>query len=44
MRRSVKKIFIVQGEEDQIIPLSQKIKDELAVETHIPSSGESVEL
>jgi metallo-beta-lactamase family protein len=44
MRQSLKKIFIVQGEEEQMIPLSQKIRDEIAVETHIPSLGESVEL
>jgi metallo-beta-lactamase family protein len=44
MRQSLKKIFIVQGEEEQMIPLSQKIKDEIAVETHIPFLGEIVEL
>jgi metallo-beta-lactamase family protein len=44
MKKNLKKIFIVQGEEEQMIPLSQKIKDELAVDTHIPSLGESVEL
>jgi metallo-beta-lactamase family protein len=42
MRQSVKKIFIVQGEEEQIIPLEQRIKDEFAVEAYVPSSGESV--
>lgn len=40
MRLKLKKVFIVQGEEDQMIPLSQKIRDELAVETVIPSFGD----
>ena len=44
MKKNLKKIFIVQGEEEQMIPLSQKIKDELAVDTYIPSLDESVEL
>ena len=39
-----KKVFVVQGEEDQAIPFAQKIIDELAVETIIPFRGESVEL
>lgn len=41
MRLNLKKVFIVQGEEDQMIPLSQRIRDELAVETIIPSTGET---
>lgn len=40
MRLSLKKVFLVQGEEDQMLPLAQKIKDELAIETVIPSLGE----
>jgi len=44
MRHSLKKIFIVQGEEEEMIPLFHKIKDELAVEPQIPSCGESVML
>jgi len=44
MRLNLKKAFIVQGEESEMLPLSQKIKDELAIETHIPSLGEEVML
>ena len=40
MRLTLKKTFIVQGEEDQMISLAQKIKDELAVETAMPLMGE----
>jgi len=40
MRLSLKKVFLVQGEEDQMIPLAQKIRDELAIEAVIPSMGE----
>ena len=40
MRLGLKKVFLVQGEDDQIIPLAQKIKDELAVETAAPSLNE----
>ena len=39
MRLSVKKVFIVQGEEDQMMSLEIKIQDELAIETEIPSTG-----
>jgi len=44
MRTTLKKVFIVQGEEEQMIPLAQKIRDELAVETIIPSLNEKVVL
>jgi len=40
MKLSLKKVFLVQGEEDQMLPLAQKIRDELAVETIMPSLGE----
>lgn len=40
MRFSAKKIFIVQGEEESMIALSQKIEDELAINAIIPSVGE----
>lgn len=43
-QKSLKKIFVVQGEEEQSIPFAQKIIDELAVETVVPSRGDSVEL
>ncbi len=40
IRLGLKKVFLIQGEEDQMIPLAQKIKDQLAVEVIIPSVGE----
>lgn len=40
MRHHLKKIFIIQGEEDQSIPFSRKIEDEFAIRTSIPSLGE----
>jgi len=43
-RRNLKKVFVVQGEEDQSIPLAQKIIDELAVEAEVPLRGDSFEL
>lgn len=42
MKESVKKLFIVQGEEDQAKALMQKVRDELAVNATIPSPGETV--
>lgn len=44
MRESLKKVFVVQGEEEEAMALAQKIRDDLAVETEIPSSGEEVVL
>lgn len=38
-KQNFKKIFVVQGEEDQSAALTQKIKDELAVEAEIPEIG-----
>jgi metallo-beta-lactamase family protein len=43
-RLTLKKLFLVQGEEDQMEPLAQKIKDELALEAEIPNYGSSVRL
>ncbi|TRZ64202.1 MAG: MBL fold metallo-hydrolase [Spirochaetia bacterium] len=40
MRLSAKKVFIVQGEEEGMSVLAQKIKDELALKAVIPSTGE----
>ena len=39
MRQELKKIFITQGEGGASEALSQKIKDELAVETAVPEKG-----
>jgi metallo-beta-lactamase family protein len=44
MRQELKKIFIIQGEGGASMALSQKIKDELAVNTEIPEKGRSYEL
>ena len=39
-RLTLKKIFLVQGEENQMIPFAQKITDEMAIEVAMPSRGE----
>ncbi len=44
MRYHLKKVFIVQGEVEEALPLAQKIKDELAVSSEIPSLGDEVVL
>ena len=44
MRDTVKKVFLVQGEEDQMIPLQTLIRDRLALDTIIPETGDVVEL
>lgn len=44
MRLELKNIFIVQGEENAMKALSQRIKDELAIDVIIPSYGESFDL
>lgn len=44
MKGSLKKVFVVQGEEDQSAPLAAKIKDELAVDAVVPTHLQSVEL
>jgi metallo-beta-lactamase family protein len=44
MRASLKKVFVVQGEEDQSQALQEKISKELHLVAVIPRRGESVEL
>ncbi|PIR97948.1 MAG: MBL fold hydrolase [Candidatus Colwellbacteria bacterium CG10_big_fil_rev_8_21_14_0_10_42_22] len=44
MKTTLKKVYLVHGEEDQMGPLAQKLKDFMAVDTYIPEIGESVEL
>ncbi|MEX2032950.1 MAG: MBL fold metallo-hydrolase [Candidatus Colwellbacteria bacterium] len=41
---SLKGVFLVQGEEDEMLPLEGKIRDELAVNVRIPEAGEEVVL
>ncbi|MGC9598927.1 MAG: MBL fold metallo-hydrolase [Minisyncoccia bacterium] len=42
MRHSLKKVFVVQGEEGASEALAQKIRDELAVAVEVPKEKESV--
>lgn len=44
MKDSLKKVFVVQGEEDQQHSLAEKIKDELAIDAEIPSINKTYEL
>ncbi len=44
MKASLKKVFVVQGEEEQMAPLANKIRDEMAIDAVIPSAGEEVML
>lgn len=43
-RERLKKVFVVQGEGEASKALSQKLRDELALETLIPERGESISL
>ncbi len=44
MRRTLKKVFVVQGEEGASEALATKIKDDFAVLAEVPKAGEEVEL
>lgn len=44
MRHTLKKAFVIQGEEGSSEELEQKMRDELAIETAVPKAGETVEL
>jgi len=43
-RQALKKVFVVQGEEQSSMVLAGKIRDELAVAAEVPITGEVVEL
>jgi metallo-beta-lactamase family protein len=43
-RGKLRRAFVVQGEEEEATILSGKIRDELAIATHLPSPGEAVVL
>ncbi len=43
-RENLKKVFVVQGEEDSSEVLREKIQDELAIKAEVPQAGESVVL
>lgn len=44
MRESLKKVFLIHGEEEPMKVLSQKIKDELAVATEFPELGATYDI
>lgn len=44
MSPSLKEVFLVQGEEDQMEPFKQRIKKDLSIEAEIPSPGAEVVL
>lgn len=44
MRKSLKKIFVVHGDVDQMEPFAQKIRDEFAIDAVIPTHGMKVTL
>jgi len=44
MRKTLKKVFVVQGEQKSSEVLAAKIRDELAVNAEVPKVGESVDL
>jgi metallo-beta-lactamase family protein len=44
MRSTLKKVFVVQGEEESSSALAAKIKDTMAIEAVVPKTGETVEL
>lgn len=44
MRQTLKKAFVIQGEEGSSEELAQKMRDDLAIETVVPKAGETVEL
>lgn len=44
IKKPVKKVFLVQGEEESAVALRQVIWDELAIDAEVPKSGEVFEL
>jgi metallo-beta-lactamase family protein len=44
MRGTLKKVFVVQGEEESSSVLAAKIRDTMAIDAVVPKAGESVEL
>ena len=44
MKDTLKKVYLVHGEEDQMVPLLQKIRDFMAIDVAIPEVGEIVQL
>jgi metallo-beta-lactamase family protein len=44
MHDTLKKVFVVQGEEDSSTVLAAKIRDTFAIAAEVPTPGEEVEL
>jgi metallo-beta-lactamase family protein len=44
LRKPVKKVYVMQGEEEPSLILAQKIKDDLGIEAEVPKIGQTVEL
>jgi metallo-beta-lactamase family protein len=44
IRKPIKKIFVVQGEEEPANALAQKMKDDLGIEAEVPQMGQGVQL
>jgi len=44
MHDTLKKVFVVQGEEDSSSVLAAKIRDTLAIDAEVPTPGETIEL
>jgi predicted metal-dependent RNase len=44
MRKTVKKVFVVQGDESAAQTLAGKLRDELALDTIVPKEGDQFEL
>ena len=44
MRQSLKKLFVVHGDIDQMVPFAQKVRDEFAIDAVIPTHGMKVTL
>ncbi|MDO8557107.1 MAG: MBL fold metallo-hydrolase [Candidatus Jorgensenbacteria bacterium] len=44
MKKTLKKVFVVQGEDDEARPFSEKVTSTFGIKTEIPSAGETVML
>ena len=44
IKRPIKQVFVVQGEEEPSLALAQLIKDHLGISTSVPKLNEVVEL
>jgi len=44
LQKPIKKVFVVQGEEEPAMALAQKIKDSMGIDAQVPYLGQVVEL